>query len=149
MPASRPARTLSDSGTNPAQTRCHSRWLRSETVNVVTLIGNLAHGVELKSVGDGKRVASFVLAIDRPTKDGGADFVRDRRLGAPRPRYAYRYLAKGRRVGLDGRLRSRSWEDTDGTRRNALEVVANRIEFLSPPSGEEAAGEVPFAAAAA
>lgn len=117
-------------------------------MNVVTLIGNLATEVELKNVGDSKRVASFVLAVDRPTRDGGADFVRiavwDRQA-----ELCERYLAKGRRVGLAGRLRSRSWADTDGTRHSALEVVANRVEFLSPSSGEEATGEMPFATAAA
>ena len=45
-------------------------------MNVVTLIGNLATDVELKDVGESKRVASFLLAIDRASKDGGADFVR-------------------------------------------------------------------------
>jgi single-stranded DNA-binding protein len=45
-------------------------------VNVVTLIGNLATDVELKELAEGKRVASFVLAVDRASKEGGADFVR-------------------------------------------------------------------------
>ena len=114
----------------------------------MTLIGNLATDVELKSVNEGKRVANFVLAVDRATKEGGADFVRvavwDRQA-----ELCDRYLAKGKRIGLDGRLRSRSWDDADGTRRSALEVVANRVEFLSPPSGEEVAPDVPFVTAAA
>ena len=45
-------------------------------MNVVTLIGNLATDVEVKDVGDDKRVATFLIAVDRRTKDGGADFVR-------------------------------------------------------------------------
>jgi len=45
-------------------------------LNVVTLIGNLATDVEIKDVGDNKRVANFLLAVNRLTKDGGADFVR-------------------------------------------------------------------------
>ena len=116
-------------------------------VNVVTLIGNLATDVELKTLGEGKRVCSFVLAVDRVSKEGGADFVRiavwDRQA-----ELCDRYLAKGKRVGLDGRLRSRTWEDANGKRRSALEVVANRVEFLSPPAGEEGASEVPFMATA-
>ena len=44
-------------------------------MNSVNLIGNLATDVELKAVGDGKQVAGFLLAINRPSKDGGADFV--------------------------------------------------------------------------
>ncbi len=49
---------------------------KEAAVNVVTLIGNLATDVELKELGEGKRVASFVLAVDRASKEGGADFVR-------------------------------------------------------------------------
>jgi single-strand DNA-binding protein len=119
---------------------------RGGNVNVVTLIGNLATDVELREVGEGKRVASFVLAVDRPKKDGGADFVRvavwDRQ-----GELCGQFLAKGKRVGLDGRLRSRSWQDSEGNRRSAVEVVANRVQFLSPR--EEGAGtEMPFEAAA-
>jgi single-strand DNA-binding protein len=118
-------------------------------MNVVTLIGNLATDVELKEVGDGKRLASFLLAVDRSSKDGGADFVSitvwDRQA-----ELCGQYLAKGKRVGLDGRLRSRSWNGDDGTRRSALEVVANRVEFLSPPgAGADTDADIPFVAAAA
>jgi single-strand DNA-binding protein len=113
-------------------------------MNVVTLIGNLATDVEVKEVGEGKRVASFLLAIQRPGQDKGADFVRisawDRQADA-----CGRFLDKGTRVAVDGRLRSRSWEDADGKRRSAVEVVANSVQFLS---AREPATEVPFAAAA-
>ena len=44
-------------------------------MNVVTLIGNLATDVELKELANDKKVASFLLAVDRPGKDAGADFV--------------------------------------------------------------------------
>ena len=114
-------------------------------MNVVTLIGNLTTDVELREVGEGKKVASFTLAIDRLTKDGGADFVRiavwDRQ-----GELCSEFLAKGKRVGLDGRLRSRSWQDGEGNRRSAVEVVANRVQFLSPR--EEGAAEIPFEPAA-
>ena len=109
-------------------------------VNVVTLIGNLATEVELRELAEGKRVASFVLAVDRTGKDGGADFVRvaawDRQADLCRD-----FLHKGHRVALDGRLRSRSWRAPDGTRRSAVEVVANRVQFVTPPPEEVAAAE--------
>ena len=118
-------------------------------MNVVTLIGNLATEVELREVGPDKKVASFVLAVDRASRDGGADFVpisawdRQAELCAE-------YLGKGRRIAIDGRLRSRSWED-DGKRRSALEVVARRVEFLGGgPRHDEDEGEggevIPFEA---
>jgi single-strand DNA-binding protein len=119
-------------------------------VNVVTLIGNLATEVELREVGPDKKVASFVLAVDRARHDGGADFVRvsawDRQA-----ELCAEYLGKGRRIAIDGRLKSRSWEE-DGKRRSAVEVVARRVEFLGggPRRDEEEGGEViPFEAPAA
>jgi single-strand DNA-binding protein len=119
-------------------------------MNTVNLIGNLATDVELRTVGEDKRVACFLLAVDRGARDGGADFVwvsawdRQGELCAE-------YLGKGRRVALEGRLKSRTWEQ-DGARRDAVEVVARRVEFLGGPvpGAPGAGGEViPFEAAAA
>ena len=117
-------------------------------MNVVTLIGNLATDVELKEVAGGKRVASFVLAVDRIGRDGGADFVRVS-AWEKQAELCERFLAKGKRVGLDGRLRSRSWEDGSGTKRSAVEVVANRVEFLSEREPERLIADIPFEGAAA
>src|SRR5215471_689443 len=121
-------------------------------VNVVTLIGNLATEVEVREVGPDKKVAIFVLAVDRGNRDGGADFVSvsawDRQA-----ELCAEYLGKGRRIAVDGRLKSRSWEE-DGKRRSAVEVVARRVEFLGggPRRDEEAEGGadvIPFEAPAA
>ena len=115
-------------------------------MNVVTLIGNLASDVDVREVGEDRKVVSFLLAVDRPG-DKGADFVRVAAWNKQADSCA-RFLAKGRRVAIDGRLRSRSWDDADGTRRSAVEVVANSVQFLSRPDGD--GGEViPFEAAAA
>jgi single-strand DNA-binding protein len=109
-----------------------------DPVNVVSLIGDLASDVEVKQVGQGRRVASFLLAVDRPSTEGGADFVHvsawDRQA-----ELCERHLARGTRVAVDGRLRSRSWQGPDGGRRSAVEVVANRLQFLSWPLGAEVA----------
>jgi single-strand DNA-binding protein len=104
-------------------------------VNVVILIGNLATDVELKELPNDKKLATFLLAVDRPKE--GADFVGvatwDRQAEV-----CAQYLKKGVRIAVDGRLRSRSWEDPDGNRRSAIEVVANRVQFLEGPAREEA-----------
>jgi single-strand DNA-binding protein len=110
-------------------------------MNHVSLIGNLATDVELKEVGEDKKVATFLLAVDRFTQEGGADFVRvavwDRQA-----EICEQFLSKGQRVAVDGRLRSSSWEDSDGKRRTAVDVVARFVQFLSTREG--AAEEVPF-----
>jgi single-strand DNA-binding protein len=99
-------------------------------MNTVALIGNLATDVEMRELGPDKRVASFTIAVDRPG-DGKADFIKvtvwDRQAET-----CSQYLAKGRRVGVGGRLRHRSWEDSEGKRRSAVEVVAQTVDFLTP-----------------
>ena len=115
-------------------------------MNVVTLIGNLATDVELRVVGgEGKQRASFLLAVNRAAKDE-ADFVWVTAWDKQAETCA-QYIAKGSRVALDGRLRSRSWEE-DGKKRNAVEVVANRVQFLTSPQPGSEGAEIPFEAAA-
>src|SRR5262249_56955531 len=101
-------------------------------MNSVHLIGNLATDVELRDVAENKKVASFLLAIDRGSRDGGADFVWitawDRQA-----ELCDEYLAKGNRVAVDGRLKSRTWEQ-DGRRRGAGEGVARRGGVLGGPA---------------
>jgi single-strand DNA-binding protein len=117
-------------------------------VNTICVIGNLATDVELRDVGE-KHVAKFLLAVDRFSKEGGADFVgvsaweRQGELCA-------QYLTKGRRVGIEGYLRSHSWEDDQGKRRRDVEIVARKIDFLSGAREDLSGTEVvPFEAAVA
>lgn len=115
-------------------------------MNSVVLTGNLATDVEVKELGDDRQVANFLLAVDRFGSEE-ADFFRVAAWNK-QAELCGRYLAKGRRIGVDGRLRSSSWEDGDGNKRSAVEVVAHHVEFLSPPQGSEgSAPEVPFEAA--
>jgi single-strand DNA-binding protein len=117
-------------------------------MNTVSLIGNLATEVELRDVGEDKKVAGFLLAVNRPTRDGDADFVWisvwDRQAEV-----CSEFLGKGQRVGIVGRLRSSSWQD-DGKQRRSVEVVAQRVDFLSGPRRDEGPGAevIPFESAA-
>jgi len=113
------------------------------SVNTVMLIGNLASDVDVKDIGDDKKVANFLLAVDRPGQDSGADFIRVSTWNRQAETCA-EFLSKGARVAVDGRLRSRSWED-EGKRRSAIEVVANRVQFLDSRRDAES----PFDAAKA
>jgi single-strand DNA-binding protein len=116
-------------------------------MNSVSLVGNLATDVDLKQVSE-KKVASFLLAVGRAGRDAGADFVwisaweRQGELCAE-------YLAKGSRVAVEGRLKSRTWEQ-DGRRRDAIEIVARRIDFLDTGRADtrEEAEVIPFETAA-
>ena len=115
-------------------------------MNSVVLIGNLTTDVELREFGPEKQLATFRLAVDRGGKDSETDFfsvsVWDRQA-----QLCADYLAKGRKIALEGRLKYRTWED-EGKKRSAVEVVAYRVEFLSSPAGS-GAEVVPFEAAVA
>jgi single-strand DNA-binding protein len=118
-------------------------------MNNVSLIGNLATDVELRDVGEDKKVASFLLAVNRGGREAGADFVRvsawDRQA-----ELCAEYLSKGQRIGVAGRLHSHDWAE-DGKRRTLVEVVVQRIDFLSGPRRDDDAGGaevIPFEAAA-
>jgi single-strand DNA-binding protein len=114
-------------------------------VNSVSLIGNLCSDVEVKDVAGDKKVANFRIAVNRGGRDGGADFFRVS-VWDHQAEVCSQYLCKGRKVGIEGRLRSHSWED-QGQKRSMVEVVASRVEFLSPK--EELAEVVPFEPAVA
>lgn len=115
-------------------------------MNSVTLVGNLATEVDFRELSAEKRVANFLLAVERGGEARGTDFIRIVAWDAQAETCA-RFLAKGRRVEIDGRLRSRSFEDKEGKRRYVTEVVAGRVQALGPTGAAEE--EVPFEAAAA
>ena len=116
-------------------------------MNSVILIGNLTTDVELREVGAEKRLAKFGLAVDRGGKDSETDFFRisvwDRQAEV-----CADYLAKGRKIGVENRLRYHAWEDGD-EKKSRVEVVARRIEFLGPRPTESGGEMVPFEAAVA
>ena len=116
-------------------------------MNSVTLVGNLASDVELRELAEERKLASFLLAVDRDCSEGGADFIRIVCWNRQAETCA-EHLARGEQVAIDGRLRSRSWQDSDGKRHTALEVVAARVQFLSRRKRSEGSETVKEAAAA-
>jgi len=105
-------------------------------INRVVLVGRLATDSVLHYSRDGLAISAFSLAIGRT--ESGADFlpiVAFRRLAEA----TSRYLLKGRLVGIEGRIASRSLDTTDGEQRRVIEIVADRLRFLDPPIalGEE------------
>ena len=103
-------------------------------MNKITLIGNLTKDPELSQTPNGVYVCKFVLAVNRnyTNADGGRDtdffnVTAWRTLGEK----CAKYLAKGRKVCVVGSVQIRNYEDKDGNRRTAVDVVAEDIEFLS------------------
>src|ERR1700733_8405360 len=99
-------------------------------MNPVPLTGRLTADPELRATSNGS-VASLRLAVQRPRKDGedqGADYV-DITVFGRQADTCGQYLAKGRKVAIEGRLHPPEW-DSDNGRRQKLEVVARNVEFL-------------------
>ncbi len=99
-------------------------------MNRVILIGRMARDPELKFIQSGKAVATFSIAVNRSfSKEKEADFFNVVVWGKTAENCA-NYLAKGRLVGLEGRLQSRSYEAQTGEKRYVTEVIADNVEFL-------------------
>ncbi len=98
-------------------------------MNSVVLIGRLARDPELRFTASGKAVATFSVAVNRVySKEKEADFFNIVVWGKPAENCA-NYLSKGRLVGLQGRLQSRSYEQ-NGEKKYVTEIVADQVEFL-------------------
>ena len=111
------------------------------SLNKVMLIGRLGKDPEIRYTPDGAPVANFSLATsDFWTDKGGTrqertewhNIVAWNKLAD----LAKRYLAKGRQVYVEGRIRTRQWQDQQGQKRYSTEVVAQVIQLLgSRPDG--------------
>ena len=125
------------------------------STNIVILDGNLTRDPETGELPSGMSVAKLRLAVQRPKKDGedqGADFF-DVSAFAGQADVCARYLKKGRRVLVEGRMRHREWQTDDGQTRQAVDVVARSVQFLDRKQDDTAtnSGEAsePAVAAAA
>jgi single-strand DNA-binding protein len=105
------------------------------TVNKVMLIGRLGADPEVRYVPSGSAVANFNLATNRSFKDKEGkiqDQTEWHRIVAwsRLAEFAKQYLRKGMRVYIEGRLQYRDWQDQNGTKRNATDIIANDIQML-------------------
>lgn len=104
-------------------------------LNKVFLIGNLTRDPELRYTPNGTAVANLGLAVNRRFKDSSGELkeevcfltvtVWDKQAEA-----CCQYLKKGRPVFVEGVLQSRFWETSDGQKRSAIDVRAERVQFL-------------------
>ena len=104
-------------------------------MNNVVLIGRLTKDPELSYGGQNSDIAvcRFTLAVDRPTQDKAADFIRIV-VFRKQAENAKQYLAKGRQCAVEGRIQTGSYKDREGKTVYTTDVVANRVEFLTKPN---------------
>ena len=117
------------------------------SINRVVLVGNLTRDPELKHTPGGTPVCSLRVAVNSRRKDETGQWT-------DKPNYfsvsvfgnhaesCSQYLSKGRPVAIDGRLDWREWQSQDGSKREAVEIVAESVQFLGS-RGDAAGGETP------
>jgi single-strand DNA-binding protein len=117
-------------------------------INRVILTGNLTADPELSSLPSGTQVCKLRLAVNRRYKDqSSGEWVEkpnyfDIKVWGAQGENCANYLSKGRGIAVDGRLEWREWESQDGSKRQAVEVVADTVQFLgSPRDGDGGGGQ--------
>ncbi|MBP3541278.1 MAG: single-stranded DNA-binding protein [Clostridia bacterium] len=119
-------------------------------MNKLTIIGNLTRDPESRTTATGSTVCSFTVAVNRRRSQNSnqpeADFFRVSAWNAVGEN-CQRYLAKGRKVAVVGRVSVSTYQGQDGTTRASLDVMAEDVEFLSSRS-DDAAAYTPAASAA-
>ncbi len=121
----------------------------SRSLNKVILIGNLGQDPEVRSIANGGRVANFSLATSRQWSGQGGDkqektewhrivaWNNTKGAGTGLADVVEKFVKKGDKLYVEGRVEYRSWQDKDGQTRYTTEIIANEIILLSGKGGGE------------
>ena len=107
----------------------------ARNINRVVLVGNLTRDPELRHTPSGMAVCSLRVAVNTSRKDESGQWVDkpnyfDVTVWGQQGENCAQYLSKGRPVAIDGRLEWREWEAQDGSKRQAVDIVADTVQFL-------------------
>lgn len=105
-------------------------------MNSVVLIGRLTKDPEVRVSQDGGSIARYSLAVDRRKKDAGADFISCVAFGKG-AEFAEKYLKKGTKIGVTGRIQTGSYTNKDGQKIYTTEVVIEQQEFAESKNAAE------------
>lgn len=101
-------------------------------LNTITICGRICNDLELKNTPNGTEVLSFTVACERDFKDKSGekqtDFI-DVVTFKNTASFVNQYFSKGRMAIVNGRLQTRTWEDKNGNKRKAVEIVADNVYF--------------------
>jgi single-strand DNA-binding protein len=116
------------------------------SINSVVIVGNLTRDPELRATPSGTSVCSLRVAVNDRVKDATTGEWGDKPnyfdvdvFGGQGERCA-QYLAKGRQVGVSGRLRWREWETQEGQKRQAVSIMADNVQFIGPRDSGQGGG---------
>ena len=117
--------------------------MAATNVNVVVVTGNLTRDPELRNLQSGTSVCKLRIAVNTRRKGAGGEWEDranyfDVTVWGAQGENCATYLQKGRPVAIDGRLEWREWESQDGGKRQAVEIVADTVQFLGSRDGSGA-----------
>ena len=110
--------------------------MAATNINRVVLTGNLTRDPELRSLPSGMSVCSLRVACNTRRKNNATGDWEDKpnyfdvTVWGAQGENCARFLAKGRPVAIDGRLEWREWETSDGQKRQAIDIIADAVQFL-------------------
>jgi single-strand DNA-binding protein len=115
--------------------------MAATNINRVVLTGNLTRDPELRTTPSGTSVCGLRIACNTRRKDSSGQWVDkpnyfDVTVWGAQGENCAQYLSKGRPVAVDGRLEWREWEDKEGNKRQAVDIIADSVQFLGSPSGD-------------
>lgn len=112
------------------------------SVNKVILVGRLGRDPETRYTGGGQAVCNFSMATDESFKDKSGE--RQKRsewhkvvVWGKQAEIAQQYLKKGAQIFLEGKIQSREWQDKEGQKRTAYEIVAANFRMLESKGSTE------------
>ncbi len=114
----------------------------SNSLNKVQIIGNLTAEPEVRETPNGQKVATFSVATNRKWKDASGMLQEDTEFHncvawRGLADIAEQYMHKGKKVYVEGYLKTRNWEDTAWVKRYKTEIVADNVILLSSPGWAE------------
>jgi len=110
--------------------------MAATNINRVVLTGNLTRDPELRHLPSGTAVCSLRLAVNTRRKDGQSGEWVDKAnyfditVWGQQGENVAQYCAKGRPIAVDGRLEWREYTDKDGNKRQAVDIIADSVQFL-------------------
>ena len=110
--------------------------MAATNINRVVLTGNLTSDPELRSLPSGTSVCKLRIACNTRRKNGSTGEWEDKpnyfdvTVWGAQGENCARFLAKGRPVAIDGRLEWREWETQEGGKRQAIDIIADSVQFL-------------------
>ncbi len=120
--------------------------MAATNINRVVLTGNLTRDPELRTLPSGMSVCSLRVACNTRRKDGASGEWVDKpnyfdvTVWGAQGENCANYLSKGRPVAVDGRLEWREWDDQNGNKRQAIDIIADSVQFLGSREGGENGG---------